>query len=174
MTEPERGPQSVALIAALANNRVIGRDNDLPWRLPQDLKRFKALTMGKVIMMGRRTFESIGRALPGRDNFVVTRNRSFEAPGCRLFADIDAAIAAAADRDLMVIGGAEIYAQTISLAQRLYLTWVDAQIEGDALFPEFDEKQWRVLGEQQHSRDARHEFAYRFVDYQRRVGHLTP
>lgn len=170
MTEAARRPRTIALIAALANNRVIGRDNDLPWRLPQDLKRFKALTMGNAIMMGRRTFESIGRALPGRDNLVVTRNRSFEAPGCRLFANIDEAFDAAADRDLMVIGGADIYAQTIATAQCLHLTWVDADIEGDALFPEFDEEQWQVVSEQRHSRDERHEFDYRFVDYQRRPG----
>ncbi|MFT5449560.1 MAG: dihydrofolate reductase [Gammaproteobacteria bacterium] len=168
MTDSARVPPSIALIAALSSNRVIGRDNNLPWRLPQDLKRFKALTMGKAIMMGRRTFESIGRALPGRKNLVVTRNRVFEAPGCRVLADIDAALAAAADCELMVIGGAQIYAQTLSMAQRLHLTWVDAEIEGDAMFPEFDAEQWQVLSEEAHPPDERHAFAYRFVDYQRR------
>lgn len=167
MTERACTPRSIALIAALSSNWVIGRDNDLPWRLPQDLQRFKALTMGKAIMMGRRTFESIGRALPGRENLVVTRNRAFEAPGCRVFADIDAALAAAADCDLMVIGGAQIYAQTISMAQRLHLTWVDAEIDGDAMFPQFDDEQWQVLSEETHLCDERHAFTYRFVDYQR-------
>ena len=124
--------------------------------------------MGKAIMMGRRTFESIGRALPGRENLVVTRNRAFEAPGCRVFADIDTALVAVADCELMVIGGAQIYAQTISMAQCLHLTWVDAEIDGDAMFPEFDDDQWQVLSEETHPCDERHAFAYRFVDYQRR------
>jgi dihydrofolate reductase len=164
---PNPGP--IALIAAMASNHVIGRDNALPWRLPADLKRFKALTMGKPILMGRRTFESIGKALPGRENFVVTRDRAYEAVGCRVFTDLDAAIAAADERELMVIGGAQIYAQTLALAQRLYLTLVQAEVRGDVMFPEIDRAQWRVVSDETHRADERHEFEFRFVDYLRRA-----
>jgi dihydrofolate reductase len=164
---PNPGP--IALIAAMASNHVIGRDNALPWRLPADLKRFKALTMGKPILMGRRTFESIGKALPGRENFVVTRDRAYEVAGCRVFTDLDAAIAAAGERELMVIGGAQIYAQTIALAQRLHLTLVQAEVRGDVMFPEIDRAQWRVVSDETHRADERHEFEFRFVDYLRRA-----
>jgi dihydrofolate reductase len=159
---------SIALIAAMASNRVIGRDNALPWRLPEDLKRFKALTMGKPILMGRRTFESIGKPLPGRENLVLTRDPRYAAAGCKVYTDLGLAIAAASDRELMVIGGAQIYAQTISLAQRLYLTMVQGEVHGDALFPEIDLAEWQLRSDTKHSRDAKHAFGYRFVDYQRR------
>jgi dihydrofolate reductase len=152
----------------MAGNYVIGRDNALPWRLPDDLKRFKTLTMGKPILMGRRTFESIGRALPGRENLVVSRDAGFDAAGCTVYTDLEAAIAAVRDRELMVIGGAQIYAQTIALAQRLYLTLVEAQVCGDALFPAIDLADWQLRDDVTHPCDARHAFAYRFVDYERR------
>jgi len=164
---PNPGP--IALVAAMASNHVIGRDNALPWHLPADLKRFKALTMGKPILMGRRTFDSIGKALPGRENLVVTRDRTYKAAGCRVFADLGAAIAAAGERELMVIGGAQIYAQTIALAQRLHLTLVQAEVRGDVMFPEIDRSQWQIVSDETRRADERHEFDFRFVDYQRRA-----
>ncbi len=163
-----RPPGRVTLVAAMARNRVIGRDNALPWRLPEDLKRFKAITMGKPVLMGRRTFESIGRALPGRDNLVVTRRVGYRARGCRVFADLDAALAAAGHREVMVIGGAEVYAQTIGRAGRMHLTLVDAEVEGDTRFPDFDRSWWRVTYEEDHPAGPGRPLGFRFVDYERR------
>ncbi|GMG87857.1 dihydrofolate reductase [Biformimicrobium ophioploci] len=143
----------VAMIAAMASNRVIGRDNQLPWHIPEDLKFFKRVTLGKPVVMGRNTFESIGRPLPGRTNIVVTRNRNWSAEGVEVVASLEAALesgeraarAAGAD-EVMVIGGGEIYRQALPLAQRLYLTEVQAEFQGDAWFPEIGsgwEEQWR-------------------------------
>ncbi|MHC8508586.1 MAG: dihydrofolate reductase [Rhodospirillales bacterium] len=134
-----------ALVAAMAKNRVIGKDGGLPWRLPEDLKHFKRVTMGHPMVMGRKTYESIGRPLPGRANIVITRNPDFRAEGVYVEPSVDAALARAetlahapgADW-IMVIGGGEIYRQTIGRAGRLYLTEVDAEVEGDTVFPAFD------------------------------------
>lgn len=160
---------SVTLIAALSRNGVIGRDNALPWRLPEDLRRFRALTLGKPVLMGRRTFESIGRALPGRDNLVLTRDAGFAAPDCRVFKRLDDALRAAGERELMVIGGAEIYAQTIAMATRMHLTLVDADVPGDTFFPRFDPREWEAIGEQQFAAGPARELGFRFVDYLRRA-----
>src|SRR5260370_4260992 len=130
---------SLALIAAVARNGVIGRANALPWRLPADLKRFKTLTLGHTLMMGRKTFESIGRPLPGRTMVVISRG-GFRAPeGVQVVATVEEALAAAAaDSEVFVAGGAEIYQQTIARADRLYLTHIDSDFEGDTRFPDFD------------------------------------
>ncbi len=153
----------------MARNRVIGRDNALPWHLSEDLRRFKALTMGKPVLMGRRTHESIGRPLPGRDNLVVTRRAAYQAPGCRVFGDLEAALAAAAgSAEIMVIGGADVYAQTIGRAARMYLTLVDAQVTGDALFPAFDPQHWQVTSCDDHPAGAGRPLGFCFVDYRRR------
>ncbi len=140
----------ISLIAAVARNRVIGRAGDLPWRIPGDLKRFRALTMGKPLVMGRKTFESLPKALPGRTNIVVTRQPGFAADGARTAPDLEAALtmaAAIAEADgadeVMVMGGAEIYRQALPLASRFYLTDVRQPVEGDTLFPELDRAQWR-------------------------------
>ena len=143
----------LALIAALADNRVIGIDNRLPWHLPADLKHFKAVTLGKPIIMGRKTWDSLGRPLPGRLNLVVSRQADLQLDGAEVFASLPAAIARADEwareqgvAELMLIGGAELYAQGLELAQRLYLTRVHLAPEGDAWFPEFAESDW-LLGE---------------------------
>lgn len=143
---------ALALIVAVSENGVIGRDNELPWRLATDLKRFKAVTWGKPVIMGRKTFMSIGRALPGRTTIVVTHDPAFRAEGVVVAHDLDEALdmaeAAAASMkasEIMVAGGAELYAQTIDLADRLYMTTVHANIEGDARFPALDLGQWRVI-----------------------------
>jgi dihydrofolate reductase len=136
---------TVSLIAALAKNRVIGAGNALPWRLPEDLKHFKALTMGHPVIMGRKTFESIGKPLPGRRNIVVTRSQSFRAEGCEVVDSPDAALRAAADQaeEVFVIGGAELYRAFLDRADCLYLTEIDRDVEGDAWFPDIDRNEWQ-------------------------------
>ena len=161
----------ISLIAALDRNRAIGKHNDLPWRLPDDLKRFKALTLGKPVLMGRKTAESLGRALPGRRNLVLTRSGRVPFEDMHAVASVEEAIAAAQSDDaaeLCVIGGAEIYALTLPLATGMYLTHVDVAVEeADAFFPEFDISQWKVVTRQNHVVDARHISSFEFVDYLR-------
>ncbi|MDO9174083.1 MAG: dihydrofolate reductase, partial [Actinomycetota bacterium] len=139
----------IALIAALAENRVIGRDNMLPWRLPNDLKYFKAVTLGKPVIMGRKTWESLGRPLPGRTNIVISRQAGYAAPGGRVVWSFAEALELAAQvarldgvDECLVIGGAEIYALALPHCHRLYLTEVHAAVDGDAFFPEFDRAPW--------------------------------
>jgi dihydrofolate reductase len=158
----------VTLIAAMARNRVIGRDNALPWRLPEDLRRFRALTMGKPVLMGRRTFLSIGRALPGRENLVLTRDAAFRPEGCHVFASLAPALASIGDREVMVIGGADVYEQTIEIATCMHLTLVDEDVDGDTFFPSFDEGSWEVVFEEVHPSAPGRPWAFRFVDYRRR------
>lgn len=141
----------LSVIAALARNRVIGRDNDLPWHLPEDLKRFRALTMGHHIVMGRKTYESLGRLLPGRTTVVVTRNPSYEVPGAIVVNSLEQAVQACGDDpEIFLIGGAELYQQSLALAERLYLTEIDAEFEGDAYFPEFSPEEWRETAREPH------------------------
>lgn len=165
------GAMVVSLIAALDRNRAIGSDNDLPWRLPDDLKRFKALTLGKPVLMGRKTAQSLGRALPGRRNLVLTRSGQVPFEGMEAVASIDEALQAAIGGgagELCVIGGGEVYAQCLPLATGLHLTHVDTEVDGaDAFFPAFDPSQWRVVAREQHASDAKHVFAFEFVDYLR-------
>ena len=155
-----------ALVAAVARNRVIGLANRLPWRLPEDLRRFKRLTMGAPVIMGRKTRESLGRPLPGRRNIVVTRQREATWEGCVVAHSLDAALALAGDAaEAFVIGGAELYAQALPRADRLYLTLIDADYAGDAWFPEFDAAVWReVAREPGVSGEG---VGYAFVDYAR-------
>lgn len=162
------------LIAALDHANAIGRDNDLPWRLPDDLKRFKALTLGKPVLMGRKTAQSLGRALPGRLNLVMTRSGKVPFEGMQAVASLQAAIEAArasGAEDLSVIGGGDIFALALPYAEMLYLTHVDTLVErADAHFPAFDPAQWEVVARQAHAADAKHALAFAFVDYRRRRG----
>lgn len=161
----------VALVVAMDERGAIGRNGDLPWRLPDDLKRFKALTMGKPIVMGRRTWESIGRRpLPGRNNIVVTRQHGYAAPGATVAASLDAAYAAAGDvPDLCVIGGAEIYAQALPTADVLHLTRVHTIVpDADTFFPRLDDTEWRQLACEERQADERHAHALSFVELHRR------
>ena len=154
----------ISLIAALANNRAIGKDNQLPWHLPADLKHFKQLTLNKPIIMGRKTFDSIGRPLPKRRNIIVTRQASLTIEGCEVFNSIDAALAATTDEaETMIIGGANIYEQTLAHADRLYLTLVDTDLDGDAFFPEWAETEWHVTDKSEHHQDENHIFNYTFI-----------
>ena len=161
------------LIAALDRNRAIGRECALPWHLPDDLRRFKALTLGKPVLMGRKTAESLGRALPKRRNLVLTRSGRVPFDGMEAVASIDeASRIAAADgaSELCVIGGGEVYALALPMATRMHLTHVDTAIDGcDAFFPAFDAAQWRVAAREVHAADERHAFGFEFVDYERNL-----
>lgn len=152
----------ISLIVAMARNRVIGRDGGLPWHLPEDLRHFRALTLGKPVVMGRRTCESLGRALPGRRNLVVTRDPAYRAPpDFEVYGSLEDAFAACrATPEIMVIGGAAIYAQTLGIADRIYLTLIDRDFEGDTLFPHYDETMWRETGRSDHAGPA---FGYSFI-----------
>lgn len=158
----------LSLIVAMGRNRVIGIDNSLPWHLSQDLKQFKAVTLGKPIVMGRKTYDSIGRLLPGRHNIVISRDRSWSAAGVTAVDSLPAAIAAAgAVEELMVIGGEQIYALALPAADRLYLTEVDAAPSGDAFFPVLEQGQWREL-ERQPPIAEPGQPSYQFVTLERR------
>ncbi len=159
----------LSLLAALDRNHAIGKGNALPWHLPDDLKRFKALTLGKPLLMGRRTAESLGRALPGRHNLVLTRSGAAPFAGMEAVASCEDALRiASAAEELCVIGGGEIFALTLPLATRMYLTWVDTVVaSADAFFPQFDAGDWRTALREPHAADAKHAFAFEFVDYVR-------
>ena len=165
------GP-SIVLVAALDRNHAIGKGNDLPWRLPGDLKRFKALTLGKPVLMGRKTAQSLGRALPGRTNLVLTRSGQAPFDGMRAVRSIDEAMQVAREQsatELCVIGGGEIYALTLPFADRLELTHVETEVEdADAFFPAFDALEWTAVSRHAHAADERHAFAFEFVDYVRK------
>ena len=158
----------ISIIVAASANNVIGVQGDLPWRLSDDLKRFKTVTMGKPIVMGRKTWESIGRALPGRRNIVITRQQGLVAADCDVVQSTDEAIAAAGDvGEILVIGGSEIYEVFLPVAQRLYLTRVHADINGDAFFPAVDEDEWQLVSDEARSADSRTEFDFSFRIYER-------
>ncbi len=157
----------ISLVAAMAKNRVIGKDNQMPWHLPADLKHFKTVTMGKPVVMGRKTFESIGRPLPGRKNIVISRNAEFVAEGCDLVDSIDAALALVADvKEVMIIGGGFLYSQMIDKADKLYLTFIDLEVEGDTQFPAFEHLNLSEVNRSQHLADEKNPHNCEFVDYQ--------
>jgi dihydrofolate reductase len=167
-------PVAVVLVAAVADNGVIGRDNALPWRLSSDLKHFKALTIDKPVVMGRKTFLSIGKPLPGRTNIVVSRNAGFAAPGVLVAADLAAAMTAARGDALRrgadaiaVIGGNEIFVRTMSLADRLEITHVHARPDGDTHFPPIESAHWREVARNEHLAGPRDDAAFDCVTYQR-------
>ena len=161
--------QRVALIAAMAENRVIGVDNTLPWHLPADLKHFRRLTTGHPVIMGRRNYESIGKPLPDRTNIVVTRNPDYRALGCLVKHSLQEALSSASNTaEIFVIGGAEIYRQAFDHADRLYLTLVHAQVNGDTYFPDFNQHQWQEISRERHEADDKHAYAYTFLVYDRK------
>ncbi|AXK38144.1 dihydrofolate reductase [Crenobacter cavernae] len=162
MTKP-----TVTLVAAMAEGNVIGVANTLPWHLPEDLKHFKAVTLGKPIVMGRKTYDSIGRPLPGRRNVVVTRNRDWHADGVEVVYSLADALATLAEVDeICVIGGGELFAQAIASANKLSLTEIALEVDGDAFFPEVDKNVWREASREAHVSAAG--LAYAFVEYVRR------
>ena len=158
----------ISLIVAMAANRVIGRDNTLPWRLPEDLRRFKRLTMGHTLVMGRKTWESIGRPLPGRDIVVVTRQEGYEVPpGVSVVRSVDEALEAARGDEVFIGGGEEIFRQTIDRADRLYLTRIDKDFPGDTFFPEFDPERFQLVEREDHEATEEVPFGYSFLTYDR-------
>lgn len=161
----------LSMIVALDRNRGIGQGNAMPWHLPDDFRHFKALTLGKPILMGRRTAESIGRVLPGRTNLVLTRSGQVPFEGMRAVASLDEAKAIVEGEgasELCIIGGGEIFRQLLDQASDLYLTWVDAEVSADTHFPEVDERLWQEVASEPHPADERHAYAFRFVHYVRR------
>lgn len=154
----------INIIAAVSNNGVIGRNNALPWCIPSDLKRFKSVTMGYPLIMGRRTHESIGCTLPGRRNIVITRQQKCLHPGSEPARSLDAALAIAGDaKEVMVIGGATLYAAALAIARRIYLTEVHADIKGDTVFPQVDWAEWHEVSRNRHAADLENEYDYSFV-----------
>ena len=159
----------ITIIAAIGKNRALGKDNDLIWHLPNDLKRFKQVTSGHDVIMGRKTFESLGKPLPNRTNIIITRNGNFQAKGCIVVNSLEDAIKAAkADPNPYILGGAEIYDQAIKIADKLDLTLVDAILDADAFFPEIDKDIWKETARQDFEVDEKHLYGYSFVTYQRK------
>jgi len=171
-----RDAPPLVLVAAVARNRVIGANQGLPWRLSSDLKRYKAVTWGKPMVMGRKTYLTIGRALPGRETIVVTRDPGFAAPGVLVAHELEAALDLAAERaramgasEIIVAGGGEIYAQTIARAARLFITEVGLDAKGEIQFPPIDPGQWREVRREKGERGPRDEADFAFVDYERKT-----
>ena len=161
----------IALIVAMAENRVIGRNNQLPWHIPADLRHFKTLTMGKPIIMGRRTWESLPGLLPHRTHVIVTRDCDYAVEGGLVVHSLDQAFGLVGDVDeMMVVGGANLYAQTLPLASRMYLTLVHGVFEGDTRFPEYPQAEWRETSRESHPADERNPHAYTFLQLERRAG----
>jgi dihydrofolate reductase len=158
----------ISIIVAMSENGVIGSDNRLPWHLPDDLKRFKALSLNKPIVMGRRTFDSIGRPLPGRTNIVVSRQPGLAIEGTIVAPSLEAALAAAGPApEVVIIGGAEIFRQALPRTDVIHLTRVHARVAGDVVFPELDPGKWRETAVEHHAADERHQYAFTFVTLQR-------
>jgi len=163
---------TISLIAALDRNRVIGRDNKLPWHLPNDLKHFQELTYGKPVIMGRKTYESIGRPLPDRTNIIVTHDPDYRADGCIVVhSPADALQSAGSAPEIMVVGGEAIFREFLPLADRMYLTYIDASVGGDTYFPEFPKDEWREISREEHPADKENEYAYTFVTLVPRKDH---
>lgn len=159
----------ISLIVAMDKRGLIGRDNGLPWHLPNDLRHFKEVTMGKPILMGRKSYESIGRPLPGRQNIVLTRDSQWQADGVDVTTSLEDALALAGTaEEVMVIGGAEVYALALPMAKRLYLTRIDAEFEGDTWFPALDLKQWDEIRSEVQQPDVKNPWRHRFITLERR------
>ncbi len=158
----------ISMIAAMAENRAIGKNNELLWHLPKDFQHFKSVTMGKPILMGRKTFESIGKALPGRKNIVITRDNHFTAEDVVIVHSIAAALEATEEfDDVMVIGGASFYEQMLPMTETLYLTVVHQDFEADVFFPEIKAEEWNVVERVKHEADEKHAYPYSFITYRR-------
>lgn len=161
---------TVSLVVAAAKNNVIGRGGELPWHLPDDLRHFKRLTTGKPIIMGRRTFESIGRPLPDRRNIIMTRDPDYAAAGCDVVSSVNDALDLAGDgTEVMVIGGGLVYRDFLPRADRIYLTRVQAEIEGDTHFPEIDASEWQLVSSEHHAADEKHAYAFEMMVFERRT-----
>jgi dihydrofolate reductase len=157
----------ISLILAMDKNRVIGIDNRMPWHLPADLAYFKQMTLGHPVIMGRKTFESIGKPLPGRQNVIITANKDYQKEGCVILHSIDEALAFCLDKDVFVIGGAQIYQDFFPYADRLYLTFIDEVFPGDCFFPEIDDKTWKLVSKIKGERNEKNPYDYYFLVYEK-------
>ena len=161
---------TVSLVVAASTNNVIGRDGGLPWHLPDDLRHFKRITTGKPVIMGRRTYESIGRPLPDRHNIVMTRDSDYAAEGCDVVSSVGEALELAGDADeVMVIGGGQVYRDFLPRADRIYMTRVQAEVQGDTLFPDIDRSAWRLVSSEHHAADEKHGHAFEMLVFERRL-----
>lgn len=159
----------ISLIVAKSRNNVIGNNNQLPWHLPADLKHFKTITMGKPIIMGRKTFDSIGKPLPGRRNIIISRQQNFYIDGCEIFHSIDDALSAVkTEKEVMIIGGTNLFLQVLPIAERIYLTVIAADFEGDTFFPELDYAQWQTISEEKWLPDEKNKYPYCFQTLDKR------
>lgn len=181
MSNEKRNPQSsirnpkISIICAMAKNYVIGKDNKLPWHLPADLRHFKELTLGKPVIMGRKTYQSIGKPLPDRRNIIISRNTDLIIAGCEVVHSLAEAIQIAKDeKELMVIGGADIFAQTLPLAQCMYLTIIQQDFDGDAYFPKWNAAEWQILERSDHLPNEKNLFAYSFLTLERIIANHRP
>nr|WP_304219848.1 dihydrofolate reductase [Fredinandcohnia onubensis] len=159
----------ISLLVAMDKNQLIGKDNDLPWRLPADLAYFKRVTMGHPIIMGRKTYDSIGRPLPGRENIIVTRDTSYEAEGCKVIHSIEEIVKMneQTDQELFVIGGAEIFKEILPHSDRLYITEINEEFKGDTYFPAFDKVEWKVISEEKGIKNEKNPYDYTFLVYEK-------
>ncbi len=158
---------TISFIAAVSKNGVIGENNSLIWKIPEDLKRFRQLTTGKPIIMGRKTFESIGKPLPNRTNIILTRDKNYKAEGCFVVHSVDDALEAGnGAEEIMIIGGAQIYAQFLPVADKMYLTFIDKDFEGDAFFPNYNKNEWKEIGREERN-DGN--LKYAFVDFAKKL-----
>ena len=156
----------ISLVCAMAKNRVIGKDNQMPWHLPADLKHFKSVTMGKPIIMGRKTYESIGRPLPGRRNIVISRNPDYQLEGCDTVTSFESALELTKEvEEVMVVGGGFLYSETLSLANKLFLTFIDLEIDGDTQFPEFEHLALTEVRREVYEPDEKNSYRCEFVDF---------
>ncbi len=160
---------SISIIAAMGTNRVIGRGNGLPWNLPADTRFFKETTRGHPVIMGRKTFDTMGKPLPGRRNIVITRRPHLEIPGAEVVSSLEAALSLVnvQEEEVFIIGGSEIYEMALAIADRMYLTLIHESFEGDTFFPEFDESDWVVVSRRDHQADERNPHAFSFLTYER-------
>ncbi len=150
----------------MANNRVIGKDNQMPWHLPADLGHFKAITLGKPIIMGRKTYESIGRPLPGRKNIVISRDKSYKLEGCETASSLEEAITLVSEvEEIMIIGGGNLYSQALPHADKLYLTFIDLDVDGDTQFPKYEDLKLTEIKREKHLKDEKNPYDYQFVDF---------
>ncbi|WP_449536640.1 dihydrofolate reductase [Ferdinandcohnia sp. Marseille-Q9671] len=159
----------ISLLLAMDKNQLIGKDNDLPWRLPADLAYFKRVTMGHPIIMGRKTYDSIGRPLPGRENIIVTRDKTYHAEGCKVIHSIEEIVTLSenTEQELFVIGGAEIFKEILPYSDRLYITEIEEEFEGDTYFPAFDKADWKVISKEKGIKDEKNQYDYTFLVYEK-------
>jgi len=157
---------TLSIIVAMAKNRVIGKENDMPWHLPADLQHFRKITSGKPIIMGRKTYESIGRPLPNRHNIIVSRNRDYEAEGCDVVCSLEEAVEKAGEvEELFIIGGGFLYEQTLNQADRLYLTFIDLEVDGDTFFPEYAHLPLKKVASETHTKDEKNPHDHEFAEF---------